>query len=87
MQGPTSISHLMHSTSTFPVERMGPVDSKYAQTLTVGETGDGYIKVVSDGDGGGSAEGGPAIQGIEGSTAEKLLNYYFRCVAAATCWD
>lgn len=26
--GPTSISHLMHSTSTFPVERMGPVDFK-----------------------------------------------------------
>lgn len=80
--GPTSISHLMHSTSTFPTDRMGPVDFKYAQTLTVGETGDGYIKVVSDGDGGNDdyigSEGGPAIQGIEKGTAEKLLNYFFR---------
>lgn len=65
---------------------MGPVDFKYAQTLTVGETGDGYIKVISDGDGDGAgdgssvSEGGPAIQGIEKGTAEKLLNYFFRSV-------
>lgn len=89
--GNTSIAHLMHSTSTFPIERMGPVDVKYAQSLTVGEGGDGYIRVVSDGDavaeeywsggsnGFASAGGdGGAIQGIERGTMEKLINYYFK---------
>lgn len=86
MIGPTSISHLMHSTSTFPTERMGPVDSKYDQELTVDETGDGFIRVVSAGDGGagtldadGEEDGNEAtaIQGIDRLDAEKLLNYYF----------
>ncbi|KAK4700690.1 hypothetical protein P7C70_g5556, partial [Phenoliferia sp. Uapishka_3] len=77
--GPTSISHLMHSTSTFPVDRMGPVDSKYAQSLTVDDTGDGFIRVISAGDGEPGEQGGAvvAIQGIERGDAEKLLNYFF----------
>ncbi|KAM0754753.1 hypothetical protein T439DRAFT_120969 [Meredithblackwellia eburnea MCA 4105] len=77
--GPTSISHLMHSTSTFPVDRMLPVDSKYSQTLQVDETGDGFIKVISHGDGEPTEPGGGvvAIQGIERGDAEKLLNYFF----------
>ncbi|GAA5887279.1 hypothetical protein JCM6882_002472 [Rhodosporidiobolus microsporus] len=73
--GYTSITHLMHSTSTFPTERMIPVDHKYSQTLSVDERGDGFIRVVSNGD---VDSGEPvAIQGIEHSDAEKLLNYYF----------
>lgn len=68
----------MHSTSTFPVERMGPVDFKYAQQLMVDETGDGFIRIISDGDGDPADQGGAvvAIQGIERSDAEKLLNYF-----------
>ncbi|KAK4058473.1 hypothetical protein OIO90_000634 [Microbotryomycetes sp. JL221] len=76
--GPTSISHLMHSTSTFPTERMMPVDSKYSQTLTVDDSGDGFIRVVSCGDGDPiEVSGPPAIQGLETGVAEQLLNYYF----------
>jgi len=78
--GPTSISHLMHSTSTFPHERMGPVDDKYAQSLTVDETGDGFIRILSTGDGDPLGRGGSehvAIQGIERADAEKLLNFFF----------
>jgi hypothetical protein len=77
--GATSISHLMHSTSTFPTERMSSLDFKYAQSLTVDETGDGFIRVVSEGDCEPGEVGGnvSAIQGIERGDAEKLLNYYF----------
>ncbi|BGP30501.1 hypothetical protein JCM10296v2_002256 [Rhodotorula toruloides] len=76
--GYTSISHLMHSTSTFPTERMIPVDFKYSQQLSVDERGDGFIRVISAGDGDPSRGGEPvAIQGIEHSDAEKLLNYFF----------
>ena len=71
--GPTSISHLMHSTSTFPVDRMGPVDVKYDQSLTVNDAGDGFIRVISTGDGEPAEPGGAlvAIQGIERGDAEK----------------
>ena len=71
--GPTSISHLMHSTSTFPVDRMGPVDFKYDQSLTVNDSGDGFIRVISAGDGEPGEPGGAlvAIQGIERGDAEK----------------
>ncbi|BGP38406.1 hypothetical protein JCM10450v2_002351 [Rhodotorula kratochvilovae] len=76
--GYTSISHLMHSTSTFPTERMIPVDFKYSQKLSVNELGDGFIRVISAGDGDPTTGGEPvAIQGIEHSDAEKLLNYFF----------
>ncbi|ORY74320.1 fungal-specific transcription factor domain-domain-containing protein [Leucosporidium creatinivorum] len=77
--GPTSISHLMHSTSTFPTERMVPVDSKYSQSLTVDDSGDGFIRVISIGDGDPSdGTSAPlAVQGLENAVAEQLLNYYF----------
>ncbi|GAA5835100.1 hypothetical protein JCM9279_007200 [Rhodotorula babjevae] len=76
--GYTSISHLMHSTSTFPTERMIPVDFKYSQKLSVNEIGDGFIRVISAGDGDPTQGGEPvAIQGIEHSDAEKLINYFF----------
>jgi len=72
--GYTSISHLMHSTSTFPTERMIPVDFKYSQKLSVNEIGDGFIRVISAGDGDPTQGGEPvAIQGIEHSDAEKLI--------------
>ncbi|SCZ98232.1 BZ3500_MvSof-1268-A1-R1_Chr3-2g06236 [Microbotryum saponariae] len=79
--GPTSISHLMHSTSTFPAERLNSVDSKYSQSLTVDETGDGFIRINGGGDYTGEA-GGPdahpqAIQGLDSPVAEQLLNHYF----------
>lgn len=68
---------------------MAPVDTKYAQSLTVDETGDGFIRVIShgdadmdkdglDGNGLGQQHYQPtAIQGIDRGDAEKLLNYYF----------
>jgi len=72
--GYTSISHLMHSTSTFPTERIIPLDFKYSQTLSVDERGDGFIRVISAGDGDPSGDGAVvAIQGIEHADAEKLL--------------
>ncbi|BGP14339.1 hypothetical protein JCM10213v2_002286 [Rhodosporidiobolus nylandii] len=81
--GYTSISHLMHSTSTFPTERMIPVDFKYSQQLSVNERGDGFIRVISAGDAEAREAGAPvAIQGIEHSDAEKLINYFFTTHAA-----
>lgn len=58
---------------------MVPVNSKWAQTLTVDETGDGFIRVVSEGDDepGEAGSSTTAIQGIDRGDAEKLLNYYF----------
>lgn len=73
--GYTSISHLMHSTSTFPTERMIPVDFRYSQQLSVDEKGDGFIRVISAGDAEGPDGAQAAIQGIEHSDAEKLLKY------------
>lgn len=42
---------------------MAPMDFKYAQSLTVGEGGDGYIRVVSDGDNFGEEYWNPASNG------------------------
>lgn len=56
-----------------------PVDFKYSQSLTVDETGDGFIRVISVGDGDPADQvGGPvAIQGLDNGVAEQLINYYF----------
>jgi hypothetical protein len=55
---------------------MVPVDFKYSQSLTVDETGDGFIRVVSSGDGDPSDSGPPAaIQGLDTGVAEQLINY------------
>lgn len=92
--GPTSITHLLHSTSTFPADTMVPVDIKYSQTLQVGESGDGLIRVVVTGDSddsdSGDQPGQPGnsqtiptvVQGIERETAERLINYYFQVHSA-----
>lgn len=63
--GPTSMSYLMHSTTSFPLERMNAYDTKHFQKLEARDSGDGLIKVwvdqfrASSGDDYGDAEGGP----------------------------
>lgn len=56
-----------------------PVDSKYSQSLTVDDSGDGFIRVISigDGDPSDSTHAPLAVQGLENAVAEQLLNYYF----------
>lgn len=56
-----------------------PVDSKYSQSLTVDDSGDGFIRVISIGDGDpiDNAASPLAVQGLESGVAEQLLNYYF----------
>ncbi|WAQ86185.1 hypothetical protein PtA15_6A817 [Puccinia triticina] len=43
--GNTSMSYIMHSTRSFPTERLGNYDSQYFQALEVENNGEGFIKV------------------------------------------
>jgi hypothetical protein len=43
--GTTSMSYIMHSTQSFPIERLSQYDSRYFQSLQIENTGEGFIKV------------------------------------------
>ncbi|KAA1097400.1 hypothetical protein PGT21_005338 [Puccinia graminis f. sp. tritici] len=43
--GNTSMSYIMHSTRSFPVERLGQYDTQYFQSHQVENNGEGFIKV------------------------------------------
>lgn len=68
MVGSTSLSHLLHSTSTLPIEHLQSYDTKHSLTFELKSTGDGFIKVAvpqssssasaAAGNGGGSVGGG-----------------------------
>ena len=46
MVGSTSLSHLLHSTSTLPIEQLQSYDTKHSLTFELKSTGDGFIKVA-----------------------------------------
>lgn len=82
MVGSTSLSHLLHSTSTLPIEHLHGFDAKHAQTFEVKSTGDGFIKVLagppaSSGNQGGSTVSIDAPPGLQAELVEQLVNRYF----------
>ncbi|EGG04863.1 uncharacterized protein MELLADRAFT_108111 [Melampsora larici-populina 98AG31] len=44
--GSTSMSHIMHSTTTFPAHKISQFDEQFSQAFETGETGEGYIRVI-----------------------------------------
>lgn len=76
MIGSTSLTHLMHSTSTLPVEHLQNFDSKHLMSFDVKTTGDGFIKIAGSI---GSAPLGrlevPAS--LPPEVVEQLVNSYF----------
>ncbi|KIO32577.1 hypothetical protein M407DRAFT_105584 [Tulasnella calospora MUT 4182] len=44
--GPTSLSFIMHSTPSIPVQAFENYDARYQETWEVGKTGDGFIQVT-----------------------------------------
>lgn len=44
--GSTSMSHIMHSTTTFPASKISQFDEQFSQAFETGETGEGYIRVI-----------------------------------------
>ena len=76
--GATSLSHLVHSTSTLPVEHLHGYDTKYAQTFEMKSTGDGFIKVHVAPPSGASDYAGhfEAPSGLSAELVEQLVNRY-----------
>lgn len=79
MVGSTSLSHLLHSTSTLPIEHLQGYDSKHAQTFEVKSTGDGFIKVqaAQDEQAAGHNETGIPPVGLPSDLVEQLVNRFF----------
>lgn len=44
--GATSMSYIIHSTASFPVEQVTDYDKRFLQSLESRETGEGYIRVI-----------------------------------------
>ncbi|KAH9817313.1 fungal-specific transcription factor domain-containing protein [Melampsora americana] len=44
--GSTSMSHIMHSTTSFPADRISQFDEQFSQAFEAGEAGEGYIRVI-----------------------------------------
>lgn len=79
MVGTTSLSHLVHSTSTLPIEHLFSYDTKYAQTFELKSTGDGFIKVHMATPSGtlDYASQFDAPSGLQAEVVEQLINRYF----------
>lgn len=86
MVGSTSLSHLLHSTATLPIEHMHGYDSKYALSFSVQTgSGDGFIRVkMADPDADNHGENGTgfthqiaAPPGLQPELVEALVNKYF----------
>lgn len=73
--GPTSISHLIHSTTTFPIDQLSPYDVKHSQTWDIKDSGDGFIKIY-EAEGEGMAANA-SLARIAPDVAEKLINIFF----------
>lgn len=83
--GPTSLSHLLHSTSTLPVEHLHDFDRRHAISYQLKSTGDGFLKVAGaavDRDKQGlpvnsSISNIDAPQNLPPELVEQLVNQYF----------
>lgn len=86
MVGATSLSHLLHSTSTLPVEHLQQYDSKYCQSFEVKSTGDGFIQVANNpkapfDSSSGYNNGLEPPVGLPAELVEQLVNRYFETTA------
>lgn len=96
MVGSTSLSHLLHSTSTLPIEHLQSYDTKHSLTFELKSTGDGFIKVAvptstsTEAGGDGSQSNGnnqisssfPAPPGLKPEVMEQLINKFFNTASA-----
>ncbi|THH09362.1 hypothetical protein EW145_g2079 [Phellinidium pouzarii] len=82
VDGPTSMTHLLHSTATIPPRAYHSYDQRYNHTWEVSKAGDGLIQVLEP-----STEDSPSILPklvdlhVERDVIEKLINSYFTDVA------
>lgn len=82
--GPTSLSFIMHSTPSIPVQAFENYDARYQETWEVGKTGDGFIQVTDH-----SPPQQPAIltknpleyHRLDREVLASLINAYFQEVA------
>lgn len=86
MIGSTSLTHLLHSTATLPVEQLHNYDNKHALSISAQSgTGDGFIRIkVADpnDEPGENGKAGyihhiPAPPGLQPEVVEALVNKYF----------
>ncbi|KAI5124517.1 hypothetical protein M0805_003041 [Coniferiporia weirii] len=82
VDGPTSMTHLLHSTATIPPRAYHSYDQRYNHTWEVSKTGDGLIQVLEP-----STDDSPSVLPkpvdlhVERDVIEKLINSYFTDVA------
>ncbi|TDL27420.1 hypothetical protein BD410DRAFT_714522 [Rickenella mellea] len=77
--GPTSMTHLLHSTATVPSRAYQSYDLRYHHTWEVSKTGDGFIQVLEP-DRAEDANASlpmPVDLRVERDVIEKLINSYF----------
>ncbi|KAH8117444.1 fungal-specific transcription factor domain-containing protein [Phellopilus nigrolimitatus] len=82
VDGPTSMTHLLHSTATVPPRAYHSYDQRYNHTWEVSKLGDGLIQVLEP-----STDESPSVLPkpidlhVERDVIEKLINSYFTDVA------
>lgn len=80
--GPTSMTHLLHSTATVPSRAYHSYDQRYHHTWEVSKAGDGLIQVLEpNSDDPPSVLPKPIDLKVERDVIEKLINSYFTDVA------
>lgn len=80
--GPTSMTHLLHSTATVPSRAYHSYDLRYHHTWEVGKAGDGLIQVLEPTTDDSQQSLSKSIDPpIERDVVEKLINSYFTDVA------
>lgn len=80
--GPTSMTHLLHSTATVPPRAYHSYDQRYHHTWEVSETGDGLVQVSEPTLEDSSASLTKTIDlHVERDVIEKLINSYFTDIA------
>ncbi|KAL5490395.1 hypothetical protein ACEPAI_5228 [Sanghuangporus weigelae] len=80
VDGPTSMTHLLHSTATIPPRAYHSYDQRYHHIWEVGKTGDGLIQVLEPSTDSPSLPK-PIDLHVERDVIEKLINSYFTDIA------
>ncbi|OCB84325.1 hypothetical protein A7U60_g9005 [Sanghuangporus baumii] len=80
VDGPTSMTHLLHSTATIPPRAYHSYDQRYHHIWEVSKTGDGLIQVLEPSTDSPSLPK-PIDLHVERDVIEKLINSYFTDIA------